>query len=227
MEKDLTMAYIRERFEHFNRLCFNDELPMLPIRLSRSRRMLGCVSYKQRLGKDGKREFFGCVLRVSTCFNLSEQAMEDTILHEMIHYYILQHGIQDTSKHGLVFRRMMNDINQHYGRHITISHRSTKEELPEDTHEYPAIICVMRMKTGEMGITVCAKTRIFRIFRELPLRYDIERMTWYFVVDPYFKRYPRRIKAKVYRVSEDELAPHLARSVEMECDGHRMWPKKK
>lgn len=226
MKKKLTIPYIRARFEHFNRLCFDGQLPTPPIRLGRSRRVLGCVNYKQRKGIDGKLETFGYVLRISTCFHLAESDKDDVILHEMIHYYILLNGIRDTSKHGQVFRRMMNDINQKYGRHITISHRSTKEELPEDTREHPTIICLTQMKSGETGITVCARTRIFQIYRELPLRFDIAKMTWYYVVDPYFRRYPRSIKAKVYRVDMDELKPHLAKAVEMECDGHRMKPKR-
>lgn len=223
----LTIAYIRDRFEHFNRLCFNNELPLLPIRLSRSRRMLGCVSYQQRRLGNGQTETFNYVMRISTCFNLAENDVEDTILHEMIHYYILVNGIRDTSKHGQVFRRMMNDINLRYDRHITVSHHSTKEEMQDDSSEHPAIICVTRMKSGETGITVCARTRIFSIYHELPLRFDVEQATWYFVVDPYFKRYPRSLKAKVYRVKMEELAPHLMNAVEMECDGRRMKVKKK
>ena len=226
MKKKLTIPYIRDRFEHFNRLCFDGQLVTPPIRLGRSRRVLGCVNYKQRKGKDGKLETFDYVLRISTCFHLKARDMDDVILHEMIHYYILLNGIRDTSKHGQVFRRMMDEINQKYGRHITISHRSTSEELPEES-AHPAMICLTQMKNGDTGITLCARTRIFHIYRELPLRFDIERMTWYYVEDPYFRRYPRSIKAKVYRVDMNELKPYLANAVEMECDGRRMKPKKR
>lgn len=224
MKKYLTIPYIRERFEHFNCLCFEGKLPTPPIRLGRSRRVLGCVSYKQRRGADGKKETFDYVLRISACFNLKKCDMDDVILHEMIHYYILVNGIQDTSKHGQVFRKMMNDINRQHGTHITISHRSTKEELPEEK-EHPAMICLTQMKNGDTGITVCARTRIFHIYRELPLRFDIEKMTWYYVEDPFFRRYPRSIKAKVYRVDMNELKPYLKNAVEMECDGRRMKRK--
>ena len=226
MKKKLTIPYIRGRFEHFNRLCFDGQLVTPPIRLGRSRRVLGCVNYKQRKGMDGKVETFDYVLRISACFHLKARDMDDVILHEMIHYYILLNGIHDTSKHGQVFRRMMNEINQKYGRHITISHYSTSEELPEES-AHPAMICLTQMKNGDTGITLCARTRIFHIYRELPLRFDIERMTWYYVEDPYFRRYPRSIKAKVYRVDMNELKPYLEKAVEMECDGRRMKPKKK
>ena len=226
MKKKLTIPYIRDRFEHFNRLCFDGQLVTPPIRLGRSRRVLGCVNYKQRKGKDGKLETFDYVLRISACFHLKARDMDDVILHEMIHYYILLNGIHDTSKHGQVFRRMMDEINQKHGRHITISHHSTSEELPEES-AHPAMICLTQMKNGDTGITLCARTRIFHIYRELPLRFDIERMTWYYVEDPYFRRYPRSIKAKVYRVDMNELKPHLENAVEMECDGRRMKPKKR
>jgi len=60
---------------------------------------------------DGTWHYFGFVFRISTVIDLPEREVEDTILHEMIHYYILSNQMQDTSAHGEIFMRMMKDIN--------------------------------------------------------------------------------------------------------------------
>lgn len=44
--------------------------------------------------------------------------LEDRIIHEMIHLYISQMGINDTGVHGLVFRNMVERINRDYGRNV-------------------------------------------------------------------------------------------------------------
>ena len=209
-------------FQSFNHEYFNDELPIPKLVIRHTYRTLGYF----HCDLDAWGGIVNPIIEISDNYDYTESQFRDILVHEMIHYYILLNGIRDTSKHGQVFRRMMNDINQKYGRHISISHRSTKEELPEDTREQPVIICLTQMKSGETGITVCARTRIFQIYRELPVRFDIAKMTWYYVVAPYFRRYPRSIKAKVYRVDMNELKPHLENAVEMECDGHRMTPKR-
>lgn len=66
------------------------------------------------------------MLRINTRFDLPEDLLQDTILHEMIHYYIAVNHLRDTSTHGQLFRREMKRINEQGNRHITISYRLTK-----------------------------------------------------------------------------------------------------
>ena len=63
---------------------------------------------------------------------MDERLLEDTIIHEMIHYHILSNQLQDTSAHGKLFRKMMDDINARFGRNVTISHKPTEEEREKD-----------------------------------------------------------------------------------------------
>ena len=106
-----TVEYIEHKFNEFNALMFNGELPMLPIKLSNARTFLGQLGYKKRQKEDGKMECYDFVLRINTKYELPESEIEDTLIHEMIHYFIHWHQLEDTSQHGEMFHMMMNGIN--------------------------------------------------------------------------------------------------------------------
>ena len=96
-----TVEYLEERFDTFNRMCFDGALPRIPIKLSRARTFVGRLIYRpvrDWRGRVVRREDF--VLRISTYFDLPEAEIEDTLIHEMIHYWIAWKGIKDTSSHG-------------------------------------------------------------------------------------------------------------------------------
>lgn len=214
-------AYIERKFSEYNELMFGGQLPPIPIRISRARTFLGQVSYRR------KRKFFGgwkysdFVLKISGSVDFPESELEDTILHEMIHYYILYNQMHDTSAHGDIFRRMMNDINSRYGRHITISHRRTKEDMAADTRVRNHYVCISRFvdsRSGceKYGITVVASTRIFSLWHAIAAIPSVKECRWYMSFDPFFNRYPRVQNPKIYRMEADEVLPHLADAIPLE-----------
>ena len=83
---NITIPYVKQKFEEFNQQMFAGKLPMLPIRLSDAKTFLGVCTYKKRKGKDGKLEKYDFTLRINTRIDLLEEEVEDTIIHEMIHY---------------------------------------------------------------------------------------------------------------------------------------------
>ena len=220
-----TVPYIQERYQTFNRQCFGGELPMLPIRLSNAKTFLGVVRYKRKRNLLGKVTYTDFALHISVRYDIDEQELEDTILHEMIHFYILHKRLKDTSAHGVIFRRMMQDINERYGRHIAISHKATQNEHATDKQPKPHFVCVAELEEGVTAVTVCAKTRIFQIYRELPLRYRVRESKWYFTTDSFFNKYPNCLSAKLFRVDRQDLLLHLEGAVELVCDGHTFKPR--
>ena len=122
-----TVEYIEKKFEEFNRQMFAGKLPKLSIELSNAKTFLGQCAFKKRLTVFGKVKLYDFRMRISTRFDLTEREIEDTIIHEMIHYYIGVNNLKDTSAHGQLFRQMMNSINERYGRSLTISHKVTKQ----------------------------------------------------------------------------------------------------
>lgn len=127
-----TVEYIQTRFDEYNALYFDGALPSLPIKLSNARTFLGKLCYKkQRAWLFGPYHYSDFVLRINTRLDMDEELLEDTILHEMIHYFIAVNHWRDTRTHGQLFRREMKRINEKGGRHISISFRPNADQLAQ------------------------------------------------------------------------------------------------
>ena len=83
-----TIPYVEKKFEEFNQQMFAGKLPKLPIELSDAKTFLGQIVFKRRKVDDGKEEHYDFRLRINTRIDLPEEEIEDTIIHEMIHYFI-------------------------------------------------------------------------------------------------------------------------------------------
>ena len=223
----ITVTDIQQIFAKYNDLCFDGKLPMPRIRIGYAKGYLGQLRYTVRKGKDGKRTYSNFSLNFTQKYELDRQKLEDVVIHEMIHYYIHYNNIQDTSAHGSVFRKMMNDINIRFKRNITISDRSALPVAETNQQTKLYLVCVASLKSGETGVAVCARSRAFEIYDELPYRYEILNFNWYFTSDPFFSRYKRSNTAKLYRADREEISKHLATATELERAGHVIRPKEK
>ena len=204
-----TIDYIKRKVGEYNELCFEGKLKPLPFKLSNSRTMLGQVRFMREKNPDDTWHYYGFVFAISNLLDLPEKEIEDTILHEMIHYYILSNQMQDTSPHGEIFVRIMKDINRRFDRNISIVHRATKEEHDKDTQVRQHIICVCRMRGNQMGITIATKSSLFQLWDEIPKFPKVVECNWYITTDPYFNRYPRAKTLKIYSIPHDELEEHM------------------
>ena len=205
-----TVEYLEERFDTFNELCFEGALPRVPIKLSGARSFVGRLTWRpvrDWRGRIVRREDF--VIRISRRFDLPEAEVEDTLIHEMIHYWIGWKGIADTSTHGRQFRAKMKEINSLYGRHLTISHKSTPEELDRDTRVREHHVCVSRLADGRTAVTVAASTCVARIKRAFRWSPTVRSSQWFVSKDPWFNRFPRCRTPKLFPVDPDVLQPHL------------------
>ena len=127
-----TTEDLQQQFDALNKQCFGGQLPKVRIQLSKARTYLGQLGYKRRRKLLGGWEYYDYVIRISIRLEHTEDEITDTLLHEMIHLYISVNHLKDTSTHGVLFRKIMNELNTRYGRHITVSHHRTKEELEQD-----------------------------------------------------------------------------------------------
>lgn len=196
-----TEEYVRSKYQEFNRLFFEGRLPAVPIKLSRSRSALGQFRH------DG-------TLCISTRFDLPENELEDVIIHEMIHCHIAVFGPRDRSAHGPVFRRMMQEINSRYGRHVSVSHRLTAEQREKlvDSRPRQHIVAVVSMKDGRCGIKVlpCTEKAVRRYRRGILLSRQAAGLEFFQTSDPYFNRYPSSSALRVYFMDADEIRERLA-----------------
>lgn len=211
-----TIPYIRQKFDDFNRQYFNRQLPPIPIKLSNAKTFLGKVCFrKERRLLSRRWHYSDFVLRINTRIDLPEEVVEDTILHEMIHYYIAFNGWQDTSAHGRLFREQMARLNA-TGRHIRIFHRLTAEQHEQAQGKPKSrVVCVAYFKDGRMGIKVLPKQarHILRFHRAALLHFPVDHLEWYLSADPLFAAYPSSAALRFYLFPEPSATDPRSRSL--------------
>lgn len=223
-----TISYIRARFEEYNRLYFDGSLPLLPMRLSNAKGYLGRVSFKRVLQPDGTHHNTDFVLHINARIDLPEEVVEDTILHEMIHYYIGYHQLRDTSPHGQLFRAHMERINRTGNRRICVSTRLTKEQQRQIIGvAKPHVVAVAHFSDGRIGLKVIPRQvkTILRFHRQALRSFPIDDIQWYYTEDEYFSRYPSSEKLRLYLITDcDELRSVLAKSrrITLSANGLRL-----
>ena len=204
-----TIPYIEQKFEEFNQQMFAGQLPKLPIELSDAKTFLGVCAFKTRKGKDGKKICYDFKLRINTRIDLPETEIEDTIIHEMIHYFIGYNQLEDASAHGPMFLHMMNSINAKYGRHLSVSYKVTKEQREQaiDAKQHWRVVAVVKFKDGRYGIKVLPRIqqRIVNYYTKVGSSKDVERVELYMSNNVYFNRFPNSSALNAHYVDIEEI----------------------
>ena len=204
-----TIEYIQTRFESFNSLYFGGSLPPIPIKLSHAKGFLGKITFSRQ-----NRGFFGgykntdFVLRINVRIDLPQEVIDDTILHEMIHYYIGFNQWKDTSTHGELFRREMARINAAGNRHITISHRLTPVEQHQAVVHKGRVVALVTFEDGKKGVKVVPKQirHILAWNRDVRCHFPIRSIDWYYTADPFFAQYPSSVAYRIYLCTPPDLS---------------------
>lgn len=200
-----TIEYIQKRFDEYNRQFFGGQLPPLPVKLSHAKGFLGKVTFvRKRQGWFGGYRNEDFVLRINVRIDLPEELVQDTILHEMIHYSIAVRQLRDTSTHGRLFRAEMARINAS-GRHITISHRLSEEEKLQAIVKKERAVAFVTFEDGKRGVKVVPKqVRHIQAWDKKVRRYfPIRSIEWYLTDDDLFARYPSSMAMRIYLLSPD------------------------
>ena len=218
-----TIPYIEQKFEEYNQQMFAGQLPKLPIELSDAKTFLGKCAFKIRKGKDGKNIYYDFKLRINTRIDLPETEIEDTIIHEMIHYYIGYNQLEDASAHGPVFLHMMNNINEKYGRNLSVSYKGTKEQNEQavDTKPHWHVVAVVGFKDGRYGIKVLPRVqeRIVNYYNKVGSAKGVESVKLYMSNNIYFNRFPNSSALNVHFVDIEEINENIKDSEVLECNG--------
>lgn len=215
-----TIEYIERKFQEFNILMFDGKLPMPPIQLSKAKTFVGQCAAKRRRTLFHGTKLFDFRLKFSICFDLPEQEWEDTIIHEMIHYYIGVNELKDTSAHGKLFRQLMGSINERFNRNLTISHRSTPEQKEQlySTKRVWHVIALVYFADGRKGLKVLPRIRQrIQTYRTMMLRdKQFNKIELFMSDDPYFNRFPNSSAFNVVLAKEEEFMPHIQQAEPLE-----------
>lgn len=166
----LTIDILHAWFRQFNADYFGDELPVPRIALSKARTRLGTMSCR-RVRKLLRWTYTDFTIRISTYYECSEREYQETLLHEMIHYYIAYKNISDTSSHGKVFRQIMLQLNNEHGWNITITssmrnHKLTPVQRKITVANYFLVLAMSSTMAG-----VCSRLSTRRRYARCTMRY--------------------------------------------------------
>lgn len=217
-----TVEYLQKQFTFLNNQCFEGKLKPVNIVLSNASTFLGrlCFVRKRVWGKVRLSDF---LIRISVRYDMEESVIIDTLLHEMIHYYIASFNIKDTSSHGEVFQKIMNALNARFGYHLSITHKvvdgtamaeqKAKEREMKRTAYKRHFIGVAQLYDGNTYVLQAASTRVRMLDRQLRQYYPIKSLQWYGSISPFWNKYPNCITPKLYAIDKADLEKELLNMV--------------
>lgn len=207
------IPYVQQKFREFNVTMFDGRLPEPPISITNAKTYLGVCAFRKHRKWHGRLEYSDFKIRISRRFDLPQDEIDDTIIHEMIHYYIALFSPADMPGHSTLFRRMMADINERFGRHISVSHRLTPDQQEQAIDNRPKrhIVARVVLKDGRTGIKVipCMERHIRRYRRGMMASGKVSSIEFFQTTDPFFNRFPSSSAFTVYFPDPDVLAQHL------------------
>lgn len=222
----VTLQFMAEQFKIWNHIAFNDTLPRPILRVYPARRYNGQFRQGYRKDRYGRPKSF-MEITLSTNHPRTADRHIDTLLHEMIHLENFIQKVKETS-HGPVFQRKMQMLNKRFGRHITISEKSSSANQPaanvQEDNEI-RFFCLCRFRDGNIGICIPARTQIFnfnRTFTGLP---TIESVRWFLAYTSFLKQYPSSRKPKLYKIDDAVLEKVIKEAKEWQVRDGRLRPK--
>ena len=111
----LTIDFIKENFGNFNSLYFGGKLETPKFVIKHSKQYLGTCKWSNRLPRDIngislKTDF---TIEISDYYDRAEKDYQNTLLHEMVHQYIRQFGLErDGVHHGKAFKTIAYNLNK-------------------------------------------------------------------------------------------------------------------
>ncbi len=221
-----TVDYVERKFEEFNHNIFGGKLPKLPIVLTDEAGALGKCRFMEHRLDDGSKVYDRFSLEINTRIDLPEEVVEDTIIHEMIHYFILLHNLNDSSAHGDIFKAVMQSINSTHGRKISITHNATAEEREQavSTKRTWHVIAAVYLKNGETGVKVLPRVvnKIISYYKAVGDLKNVERVELYLHDNPFFNRYPTSGSFKIHSIPQDLLEQNLSDARRLRINGNQV-----
>ena len=186
---EITVAYLQEALRKYNEEIFGNALPMPNFRVSNAKRRLG--SMHCRIQKTWRKTHRSFTIVVSNYYDVPLSLIEDTLIHEMIHYEIAYKKLKDTSAHGTLFRQRMDEINRKHHRNITISKQMTdyapRKNDPTETY----LVLAIEMNDGSHLLSSVARTVLADLERQIKRVEKISNFCWYVTQDAYFRNFPK------------------------------------
>lgn len=213
-----TLQYFIEKFEFYNQLCFGGKLTIPPIRLNTRKAIMGVTKGQCHIDERGNGHWENISIEISVRMDLPEYEYIDTLVHEMIHYYIMSNNMTDDSPHGSLFRAKMEEITRKHGIRITIAFEPSEEELVKTKTRY-RYVCVAEDVDGQMYFAVVARNKVFDFWEMLPQIERMKEVHWYLSDRAIFDKFPVAVSPRLMLIDADKIHHYLTGAMELENTG--------
>ncbi len=151
-----TTEFLYRVFDTYNKRCFESSLQRPLIVITRAKRQLGLFAATRPTP----------TIKVSNYYDRSEAEYTDTMVHEMIHYYIFANHIRDTGPHGKYFHTLMQEINRKEGLNMSVR-TSSLQWKPASNALKMRHVLFMKFNDGKHFISVVSPRYVYHIEQQL------------------------------------------------------------
>jgi len=220
-----TLDYIIEKFDYYNQLCFDGKLKRPPILLNTRYSAMGQTGGLGEIDENGKIHWSELRIEISVRRDLPEYEYIDTLVHEMIHYYIMSNDMEDDSPHGRLFRQKMEEITNKHGIRITIQY-DPSEEIMIATRTRNRYICVAETTDGHTYFAVVARNKLFQFWELIPQIEGVSEVRWYVSDRQIFENVPVAVSPALIPIDAGKIHHYLTGARELENTGEIIREKK-
>lgn len=158
---------LQKEFDYFNRLCFDDSLQSVPMQWGIKRDKLGAVCYTGY--KNQPNSWIIKYLEISLFNKIRYKDFVDTLVHEMIHVFIIQNRMRDTGDHGVLFMKEAERINKmDVGINITVTGDTSGLEVSDEIKRKEFVVALVYQKQKQYGISIYNRA----LHNDIPRWYD-------------------------------------------------------
>lgn len=151
---ELTYSFLQEKFMEFNKRFFANELPIIPIHINRTRRQFGAYHFS----RDYFRKETPDKITISNYYDRTEKEYCETLIHEMIHYFMSIKNIdRNGDPHGYYFIRMAKEISNKSEYNISI-HSSSEGKISRAAKRGKQHVFVVFEYKGKTYVSKVART---------------------------------------------------------------------
>ena len=212
-----TTPIIRKIYNACNTLYFEGKLPTPIFGTYKFNRVWGSVKTRHDLDSNGKVINFQSWLRMNSRWDINEDKMIDVVLHEMIHIYIVYNGIPVTQPdgHGEEYIKVMNEINEKYGRNVKVNKEIDIEELNTDNLRRGHYICMVEMKDARSGFYPLPPNRVPKLRQTMEKFDQVKSYTLYYTEHPFFNRYLTNKKLRSFPLYYEDVEEILKQAINL------------
>lgn len=205
----VSVELLKEWFTGFNVRYFDGSLPVPAFAVGHSRTRLGSLTWRYKYKLFFRRPC-SYVIRVSNYYDLDELQFKSVLLHEMIHLHIVSRRLKDSSPHGVLFRKIMNEINAD-GWNVSVSANMRGVSRSRcAAGRRKRIVLAACMADGRHLLSVVSPRHVMTVDHVVRRSSGVKSYSWHVSADEYFADFPVVRTPKGRIVSADTYSRMLS-----------------